>query len=446
MDITMRRRAVKQSVVDPDTASGIWQARIETALILLGLLALMFLLPHTIYSDGERRYLELAQLLQGRGFSTDKYSLIGPLFSAPLWYLGALYRDSAWWLSHYNLALFACALAAFYWLLKDRVNRSLLRRFFLLLIVGSMFPDHLKAYYGEVFTALLVGVGLMASVFGRRSLGWATVILGVANTPATLIALGVAMLSRIWTKRRLRYALVVVGAACLILLENWVRRGSPLASRYEPGFTFPIVYGVLALVLSFGKGVLFFAPGLLLPVKRLLHADQHAVGGLLYEAYILWIAFLIGLILVYAHWYDWSGDWFWGPRFLLFASIPASFALAVWLSARDLSWRARLLTLLLLALAVWVGVNGAVYDQTPLLPFCAGTQSPDYASCQYLPQTSVLWRPLVSGMRLDAKSWGWVLYSLLVFGYLAWPLAQSLLADARNAARTLRLPRLREII
>lgn len=419
---------------------------LETALILIGLLGLTLLLPHTIYADGEHRYLELDQLLAGRGFSTDKYSLIGPLFSAPLWYLGKLYRGSAWWVSHYNLVVFSCGLAAFYLLLRNRINRSLLRRFFLILIVGSMFPDHVKAYYGEVFTAVLVGVGLAAAVFGRRFAGWASVIIGVASTPATLAGLGVAMLTRIIMRRRLRYALIVVAALCLILLENWVRRRSPLASRYEPGFTFPIVFGVLSLLFSLGKGVFFFAPGLLLPVKRRLLTLRDSAGERLYEVYLLWIAFLAGLVIVYGHWYDWSGDWFWGPRFLLIASIPASFAVAVWLSARETSWQARTVTLLVLAFSVWVGIDGAVYGQTPLLPYCFSPSSPYYTSCQYVPQTSVLWSPLVTGMRLNLKSWAWVIYSLGVFGYLAWPLTRSLMADASRVARSIRAPRLADII
>jgi hypothetical protein len=167
-----------------------------------------------------------------------------------------------------------------------------------------------------------------------------------------------------------------VAAGCLIFMENWVRRGNPLASKYEPGFTFPVLFGVLSLLFSFGKGVLWFAPSLLLPVRRLLLADRQRAGVQMYEIYLLWMAFLAGLILVYGHWYDWSGDWFWGPRFLLFASIPAAFALAVWLSARDATWVARIITLLLLAFSVWVGVNGAVYDQAPLLPYCFGPSSP----------------------------------------------------------------------
>ncbi|HZC05202.1 MAG TPA: hypothetical protein VE338_06145 [Ktedonobacterales bacterium] len=49
-------------------------------------------------------------------------------------------------------------------------------------------------------------------------------------------------------------------------------------------------------------------------------------------------------------------------------------------------------------------------------------------------------------MRLSWKSWLWALYSVIVFGYLAWPLVRSLLADARRAIRSSRMPSVAEII
>lgn len=208
-------------------------ARIETALIFGGLLALLLVLPHTLFGDGEKRYLELAQLLQGHGLSADKYSLIGPLFSSPLWLLGALYRDPAWWLARFNLLVFAAGLGVIYLLLRNQVNRRLLRRFFLILIVGSMFPNHLKAYYGEVFTAVLVGVGLSAAIFGRRLTVWASVAIGVANTPATLLALAAAVAAAA-TRAASRVALT--GRMDWLARAGYRARASQAAQRVSAGF------------------------------------------------------------------------------------------------------------------------------------------------------------------------------------------------------------------
>src|SRR4029078_4990998 len=41
------------------------------------------------------------------------------------------------------------------------------------------------------------------------------------------------------------------------------------------------------------------------------------------------VAFLAGLILVYARWWAWYGGWGWGPRFLLYAGVPSALGLAI---------------------------------------------------------------------------------------------------------------------
>ena len=80
--------------------------------------------------------------------------------------------------------------------------------------------------------------------------------------------------------RRVRHVIPVLLAASLILLESWIRRGHPFTSGYEgnaglrtlmpysgqPGFSYHYYFGLLSITLSYGKGILFFAPGLLLKV------------------------------------------------------------------------------------------------------------------------------------------------------------------------------------
>ena len=136
-----------------------------------------------------------------------------------------------------------------------------------------MFPAALATYYGETCTAILVGAGLDGGALASRRLGrvagWAAVALGVANTPATLLALGLALLGRIWATKRLRYALAGVGALALIVGESLARRGTAVATLYIsnagektimpfsglPGFSYPFLLGLLAILFSFGKGL-----------------------------------------------------------------------------------------------------------------------------------------------------------------------------------------------
>ena len=420
-----------------------WRARmprmlsgavIETALIVIVVLGDFLLMPHAVYGDGSRRYAELDALLGNGQISGDKYSLIGPLFSAPLWYLGKLYRGASWWESHYNLFLFALGLFAIYWILKDRVDRGLIRKFLLVLAALSMFPIPLTSYYGETFTALFVGIGLLAAVFGPALWGWIGVVLGVANTPATLLGMGLAAMMRIVERRRVRYALAVIAAGGLIALENLIRHHSIANTRYEAGFTFPILIGVLAILFSFGKGLVFFAPGLLLSIRsRLLPGGDGERN--LWRTYVLWLAFLVGMIVVYANWYDWSGDWFWGPRFFLFASIPASLALAVRLHYRGASLTANLATLGALVLAAWVTISSVLFNLDAVANAC-GTLPKLSPDCVYQPQTSALWFPLLSPhLNPGFKPIAFSLICLVVFAYLATPLVATVLRQTWDALR-----------
>src|SRR5690606_29850330 len=126
---------------------------------------------------------------------------------------------------------------------------------------------------------------------------------------------------------RLRYAIVALLIIGGVLGENWLKFGS-FASPYlgeggpktilpysgMPGFSYPLFFGLLSIFFSFGKGLAFFCPGLLGVFSRDLFRSPLArflVPGFFY---------LAGLLLVYGRWWAWSGDLFWGPRYLFFAT------------------------------------------------------------------------------------------------------------------------------
>jgi hypothetical protein len=308
------------------------------------------------------------------------------------------------------------------------------RVFFLLLIAASMFPNHLRGYYGETFTALLAGMGLLLVACGYRVGGWVAVVLGVANTPAVLLGLALAVIRRVFERRTPRVLSALAAAVALIGAENWIRRGSPLHAGYEAGFTYPFFFGLLAIGLSFGKGLVFYAPGLLLPVRSAILLLRTGMKRELYSAYVLWMCVLAGMVLVYANWWAWSGDWYWGPRFFLFASIPASFAIAVRLCRPSATLGGNLLTLGALGLSSWVGIDGAVFDQNTLAPVCQDNNYAQAYLCHYLPQYSALWRPFVVAEQLSWQSWLFIAYCVLVFAYLVLPLLPTIVRQARALA------------
>src|SRR5437660_5383878 len=255
-------------------------AAIETGLIIVGLLFVALLLPRPILGDGQTRYRDLLRLLSTHILFQPSawYSLIGPLFSTPLLLIGKQLGHPQAWTSFYHLMLFSLCLLLSFFLLRNHVDRGLLRKFFLMLIYGSMFAAPLDGYYGEVFTALSVGFGVFVAFRRFTSIGgWVAVILGVANTPATLIGLGLLVLKRMVDSKCWRYILVFGAVVLCIVMETWLRHGKLFNAQYvntpgvrtvmpysgRPGFSYPFLFGLLSILFSFCKGLLFYTPGLL---------------------------------------------------------------------------------------------------------------------------------------------------------------------------------------
>jgi hypothetical protein len=423
----------------------------DALLLAVALLELLLLFSHGLRGDGAPRFAALSQILEGRGIPATRYSLIGPLFAAPLWLLGQATAHPQDAVAIFNWLVFALGLLALYLLLRHVMDRRVLRTFLLLLVVASMFPAHTLSFYAEMFTAVAVAIGSVLAVYRRRLAalgGWALTALGVANIPATILGLGALVLVYVVKQRRLRYVGALLIAVALILAEAWLRRGSPFATGYTndsgyhtvmpysggPGFNYPIFLGVLSILLSFGKGLIFFASGLFLPARRYLLAQSEKRGPQLYCLYLLWLAFVVGMILVYAHWWAWYGGWFWGPRFFLFASLPAALVLAVRLHARDAGLGANLLTLAALALSFWVGANGVVFEQNGLT-VCTANDYALEALCQHTPEFSVLWHPFVAAQALSLGAILYLATNFAIFLYLALPLLRRI---ARQVAEWLR--------
>jgi PA14 domain-containing protein len=410
-------------------------------LIAIGVLLLFLLLPHRVMGDGMIRYLALAELIEWRQVSGVPYSLVGPLFSAPLYFLGKAFITPDWWCARFNTFVFVAGLLAMYRLLHGRVDDRVVTRFLLLLVAASMFAYHLEGYFGEVFTAVTVAAGLLAVRAGHPAAGWTAAVVGVANTPAALVGLGLAALVQAWDTRRLRHLAPVAAAAGAIMLESWVRRGSPFVSGYEgnhgdatvltysgrPGFSYPLFFGLLSVLFSFGKGLVFYAPGVALPIAR-----RVATNDTLRGCARLWLAFLVGLIVVYSKWWAWYGGLYWGPRFFVFASVPASLALAVWLSTiGGATPRALVATLAVLTLSAWVAIDGAVFDLNGL----AACRDPNNEwLCLYVPEFSPLWRPFVEPTRPTVNQAAVGVYFGLAYLWLAAPIARELARLARPLA------------
>lgn len=123
--------------------------------------------------------------------------------------------------------------------------------------------------------------------------------------------------------------------------DNWLKYQTILPSAYLqageraektlmpysglPGFSYPIIFGLLSILFSFGKGLIFFVPALFLRKKLQVATTQDIDAIYVIDVFLV---FSLGLLLTYARWYGWYGGQFWGPRFFLFTCVPAAMILA----------------------------------------------------------------------------------------------------------------------
>lgn len=117
--------------------------------------------------------------------------------------------------------------------------------------------------------------------------------------------------------------------AALALWYNHARWGGVFDTGYDE--TLDLVRerwsaGVYGLLLSPGKSVFLYSPPIVLGVLCLRRlARQRAGTGWLFAA------ILLPPLLIYGRFLAWSGDYCWGPRYLVYALAPLMLAAALWL-------------------------------------------------------------------------------------------------------------------
>jgi hypothetical protein len=394
------------------------RAMLEVGLIVCAFVAMFFLLPHDLRGDDITRLRDINQLLHHGRLPNSRFSLVMPLISVPVLILDHVTQSRSFWASHFNTIVVAVGVLAAYRLLRGRVDPRLFRLIVLVLLCASFLANRLRDYNAETLTATLVTLGIICLATNRYPVaGWAAIVLGVVNTPAAII--GLILMAGVQTvrTRQLRQLVPVAAAAALIMLEAWIRRGSPFSTGYEgQRYSYPFLLGFASLLFSFGRGLLFFTPGLALWLNgraRRLLPGRGAVA--------LMLVFLAGLILIYSKWWSWYGGLSWGPRFFTFAAIPASVMVAagVWRAGRSAT--ADALTLGVLALSAWVALSGAITDLKVTLQVCRVT--PMLTGCFYKPQTSSLWLGATQFPSLTLSTTVLTVIICAVVAYLAAPLA-----------------------
>lgn len=199
--------------------------------------------------------------------------------------------------------------------------------------------------YGKSFlTEPLSALGLAAGLHGalrfrdggepRHALlaggAWGfTLLVKYALLPAVAL-LALPFLPAFARRARSAWPALVAVLACvaIALLYNAARTGSPLSTGYgrqatAAAFSTPLFVGLYGLLVSSGKGIVWFAP-LVVLVPPAYGAARRRLGA---PAVGLFAA-CAGMTLVYALFEHWAGDGSWGPRYLV-PLVPLALALVV---------------------------------------------------------------------------------------------------------------------
>lgn len=378
----------------------------ERLLIAIGVLMYLFVFPHGIHGDAHPRYEALVSFLETGKLSPIPYSYVHPLFSAPLFFLGKILKDSYWWVSRFNAFLFLGTVwyAAHFCRLHLKWDAALVRRLVLMLLAATMFPKHVTDYYPEVFSACFV---LLAILFHLENKAWLAIIalsLSVWNVIGTAPA-GAAVLAYFaFRTKQWRYLAALPLLALGFLLENFFKFGDFYPHAYlnmqyagrtksilpyagVSTFGYPYLFGWLSILFSFGRGLIFFTPGLLALLWSAIWKKRDLLASLI----VAGSAYFLGLMLVYGKFWAWYGGWFWGPRYFLFCSLLAVFALIALERVESASLLRRVFCFFALALSLWVACQGVLFGQD-FLEDCYVNGLEREFFCHYVPEYSPLWR------------------------------------------------------
>ncbi|MGZ3704241.1 MAG: hypothetical protein ACXVC4_20795, partial [Bdellovibrionota bacterium] len=405
------------------------QARWERILLVIGVVFYIVEFPHGIHGDASVRYQSLLSSLAMMHLQPMVYSYVHPIFSAPLILFGYLYKDGFWWVSRFNtffflLTVWAAARSSARW---PGWGKDSARALALLLLGATMFPKHVTDYYAEVFSSCMVLLAILLFQAERRWLAVAALSLSVWNVVATIFGGGFLLLYFAFSSKRWRYLAALPLLPAGFLAENYFKYGEFYPSAYfgmqvgphtmlpyamGPGFSYPLFFGLLNVLFSFGRGIFFFAPGLVF----LFYPPFWKGQGREREVIRAGALYLLGLILVYAKFWAWPGGAFWGPRYFLFSSVLAAYLLAA--HRRESAgpvWRTTWIAAT--TLSCWVGCQSVLFG-TDFLEDCFRQGHELEFICYYVPEYSVLWRTFIVSPPITGRRVAFLVFFLLVAGTL----------------------------
>ena len=209
---------------------------------------------------------------------------------------------------------------------------------------GTIALAYARTFYAEPLLALLT-VGAIYAALGAspREVACAGICatLAVLAKPTGILVgpiLAVYLLAKSGSWRlSVIPALGSFAGLVVYCMYNYQRFGNPLTFGQPWSFAITAVPGgLVGLLLSPGRGLLWYCPPILLSGVAFRKARR-----VNFSAAMLIVAVFAGFLLLHALWSFWSGGWSWGPRFLL----PAIPGLSALLGVLETHWRRTLVGL-----------------------------------------------------------------------------------------------------
>jgi hypothetical protein len=373
------------------------------------------LLPQRVQGDDATRRVMLQQLADGIGPKT-KYSFIQPVVSVPFF----------WLLDRLHFGIYAVTLlpigwmalwAVSVWKVLARERSAQFAHHVVTLTVASLVGASLIGFSSDVFTALTMSggviVGLLARTRWARIGAWAVFVVGAANTPVMFAATAALAGFVILRRRQLRFVALPIVVFLLMVIEatavsgrlGWTRYTNGIEHGALPlmpwgdvhGFGWPLWSGLLAVIFSFGRGLVFYIPTIWNGVTR----ELNRVTGVEHALWALGIA----LVPIYSMWWAWDGGVSFGPRFFTILVVPAAIATASFISRTNRSVLRSAVAAVGVVLSLWVVVSGAVFGvTTTAFDWCAsGGGFDNFVLCLYTPEYSSLWAPIWAADPVGAR-------------------------------------------
>lgn len=400
---------------------------IGSALVVLTVAIHIAVASPFVGGDGYARYEMVVQLATGEFSSLAKYPIVQPLitlaFGSVLSIFGADLNAAA---SYFNLMVFFGGLAVMYARIFHLFDHNTANSFAILAVGFGMFPHYVPQFFGEVLTSVLLMLSLL--FYRRKVIFYGCLVLSILNAPAMIPAAVLALLALAWVERSWQPLVAIALIAGLFMAEHQLKYGDPLGSPYGsdgerglqtvmpysglPGFSYPLLFGLLSLVFAFGKSVFLFIPTLFFLWREKLTTLLPVPPRYL----AIMALFVVVVMITFAKWWAWYGGWSWGARFFLFLVLPMALVAARGLERSSRGWNDRLGAIAIVVFAGWVGLNGLVWGNDDL-GACLDNNYALEALCWYAPEFSPLFRPFVVGRLGMMLHWPVILATLVtLFG------------------------------